>query len=142
MKIRKRTKLNKNVSFLKPFLKGISRIVPMSKLSKIRGYRVATGLNERQQAGITKYHGTGLYVITLKIQKLVEENTKYRYTTLEQILLDLSHELAHLHEWEHTPRHFHIQVKVMTHFAKVLRQLQIQDHSIRINRIRRTNESN
>jgi hypothetical protein len=113
----------------------------MSKVSRIRGYRVATGLTERKEAGITKYLRSGLYVITLKTQCLVNNNTRHRYETIEKILLDLSHELAHVLEWEHTPRHFYIQAKIMKHFAKILKELDIQDHSVGINRIRRTNES-
>lgn len=132
-----KTKLTKNVSFLKPFLKGLSPIVSLKNVKLIRGYRVAKGLYERQNAGITKYLSSRKYVITLKIQTYSKDKKKYLYETLEQILLDLSHELAHLVEWDHTSRHFMIQAKIMYHFSEKLKELGIEDHSTSINRIRR-----
>ena len=47
--------LTKNVSFLKPFLKGVGKIVPLAKLTRIKGYRVAKGLEEQKHAGIVEY---------------------------------------------------------------------------------------
>ena len=128
--------LTKNVSFLKPFLKGVGKIVPLAKLTRIKGYRVARGLEEQKHAGIVEYDDNTL-VITLRIQSLVDNGKSHKYDTLEKILLDLSHELAHLKEWDHTPAHFRIQSKIMLHFAKKLRKLNITDHSVMINRIRR-----
>jgi hypothetical protein len=133
-------KLTKNLNFLKPFLVGL-RLVQVSKVSVIRGYRVTTGLNEQQRASIIKYNNNK-YCINLKIQNLIDRGTDYKYPTIEQILIDLAHELAHLKEWEHTPKHFKLQAKIMLHFSKVLKELNIMDHSTRVNRIRRLNESN
>lgn len=136
-----KTKLTNNVKFLKPFLKGLSPIVSLKDLKRIQGYRVTKGLIERQNAGITKYMSSRKYVISLKTQIYSKRKRKFVYETLEQILLDLSHELAHLLEWEHTSKHFKIQGKIMLHFAEKLKQLNIEDHSLDINRIRRLNES-
>ena len=131
-----KTKIDKNLFFLKPFLKGISKIVPIRNVGHIKSYRVAKGLTERGQASIIK-HSYKNYTINLKTQALVNKGREHKYETLEQILLDLAHELSHLLEWEHTGRHFRIQSKIMLHFAKKLRKLNITDHSVMINRIRR-----
>jgi len=128
-----KTKLTSNVSFLSPFLKGLGRIVPIERVSSVKGYRVTKGLTERQQASIIR-HSQRKYSINLKVQAL--KNKKYEYPTLEQVLLDFSHELAHLIEWHHTPEHFRIQSKIMLHFAKQLRNNGIKEHNVRINRIR------
>lgn len=112
----------------------------LSKLSTIRGYRVGIGLNEKQRASIVHYTNKK-YCINLKTQNHVENGTAYKYPIIEQILLDLAHELAHLKEWEHTPKHFKLQAKIMLHFSNVLKELGIVDHSTRINRIRRSDET-
>lgn len=130
-----KTKLTKSVTFLEPFLKGLQPIIPMHKVSHIRGYRVAKGLNERGQASIIR-HSTKRYTINLKVEALVDGNKQHEYQTIEQILLDLAHELAHLKEWQHTPEHFKLQAKVMLHFAKLLKVNDIKDHSRRINSLR------
>jgi hypothetical protein len=132
--------LASNVSFLKPFLKGVGKIVPLAKLIRIKGYKVATGLEEQKHAGIIKYIADNKYVITLRIQSLVDKGRSHRYDTLEKILVDLSHELAHLKEWDHTPKHFKYQARIMLHFAKKLRKTGIKDHSIKTNRIRSKND--
>lgn len=132
-------RLTKNVEFLKPFLKGL-RLIQLSKVSTIRGYRVGTGLNEQQRASIIRYSNKK-YCINLKVRNLTDHNNSYKHPTIEQILIDLAHELAHLKEWEHTPKHFKLQAKIMLHFSNVLKELDITDHSTRINRIRRLNET-
>ena len=136
-----KTKFDKNLSFLKPFLKGISKIVPIYNVGHIKSYRVAKGLTERGQASIVK-HSYKNYTINLKTQALVNKGKEHQYETLEQILLDLAHELSHLLEWDHTSKHFKIQSKIMLHFARKLRKNGIEDHSMRINRIRSKNGSN
>src|SRR5271165_3014414 len=99
-----KTKLTENLSFLKPFLKGVGRIVPLSKLAHIKDYKVQKGLNKRAQASCIKYQKgydglNGKYGINLLTQELVDNGRSYRHQTLEQILINLSHELAHLKEW-------------------------------------------
>src|ERR1700679_2817310 len=96
-----KTKLSKNVSFLAPFLKGLGKIVPISKVAYIRGYRVAKGLNEKADASIVR-HSYSKYSINLKTQALVNGNKLHKYETLEKVLLELAHELAHLKDWNHS----------------------------------------
>ena len=130
-----KVELTKNVLFLKPFLKGVGKIVPLAKLTRIKGYRVAKGLEEQKHAGIAQYDDE-TFIITLRIQTLVDKARSHRYDTLEKILVDLSHELAHLKEWDHTHKHFKLQGRIMLHFGKKLRKTGIKDHSIKIDRIR------
>lgn len=133
-------KLTKKVKFIEPFLKGL-RLVDLSKVHIIRGYRVGIGLNENQGASIIK-HSSKKYSINLRTQVHMENGTTYGYPTVEEFLFNLAHELAHLKEWDHTPKHFKLETKIMLHFSNVLKELNIQDHNISINKIRRLlNES-
>lgn len=138
-----KTKLTKNVSFLKPFLEGIGSLVPLGNVSVIRGYRVAKRLNERSYASIIR-HSKKNYSVNIQTQFLVDNGKNYSYSTLERILLSLAHELAHLKDWEnpdwHSATHFKLQSKIMLHFAEKLRKTGIKDHNVTIDRIRRSNE--
>jgi hypothetical protein len=133
-----KTKLTKNVSFLKPFLKGLGTLVPLRKVTLIKGYRVAKGLNELSYASIIRKSKND-YRIYLQTQFLVDNGKKHYYTTLERVLINLAHELAHLNGWDHPdyhrPYHFELQSKIMLHFSKKLRKLKVKDHNIRIDRI-------
>jgi len=137
-----KTRLTKDVAFLKPFLKGVRSLVPLRKVTLIRGYRVAKGLNELSYASIIRKSKND-YRINLQTQFLIDNGKKHHYMTLEKILINLAHELAHLKGWDHPdyhrPYHFKLQSKIMLHFSKKLSKLKIKDHSIRIDRFRSKN---
>jgi hypothetical protein len=137
-----KTRFTKDVAFLKPFLKGLGRLVPLRKISIIRGYRVAKRLNELSYASIVRKSKND-YRINLQTQILIDNGKKHCYTTLERILINLAHELAHLKGWGnpdyHRPYHFKLQSKILLHFSKKLSKLKIKDHNIRIDRFRSKN---
>ena len=123
-------KFTKNVEFLRPFIKGLGRKVPLRHLKYVRGYRVKKGFIERSDASILRYSKKH-YTINVLIEELVHR--KHQHKTIERALLHFAHELAHLREWEHTPKHFALQSEILLHFATMLKKLNIKDHSRRTN---------
>lgn len=126
----KKIRFTKNVEFLRPFIKGLGRQVPLRHLKYVRGYRVKKGFIERSDASIIRYSKKH-YTINVLVEELVHR--QHQYKTIERALLHFAHELAHLREWEHTPAHFALQSKILLHFADILKQLKVEDHSRRTN---------
>lgn len=122
------TKFTKNVEWLKPFVKQIGYLAPLSKLQYIRGYKVRKGLNELAWASITKY-SANRYTISLRVESLVKNGRKHKPSTIETTLLSLAHELAHLKHWEHTPEHFKLQARIISRFSLLLKKNRVYDHS-------------
>lgn len=122
-------KYSKNVAWLQPFVDGVGHLVPVDKLTAVKGYQVGRGL---------KTHSWGSTITDtgrkFRINLLLREwfDRQEVTLTIEMILLTLAHELAHLVHWEHCPEHFKLQAKILTSFSKHLLDVGIPDHSVRL----------
>ena len=120
-------KFSKNTEWLAPFIAAASRYVPIEKLRKVHGFRVAKGLEEQVDGSILKWHGK--FSINLRMQNL-KDGKKYQNVRYEALLVVLAHELAHMLEWEHTSEHFRLMSKIMLRFHRVIRKMSIKDTSL------------
>lgn len=123
-------KYTKNVSWLEEFVLCVDDIIPIENIKRIKGYKVALGLNETKDAAIHVANSKAdKFYITIKLydQELVENELKHIPMQTSRILDSLSHELAHLVHWEHTPEHFKLQAQIMHRFYKILKLKKIDD---------------
>jgi hypothetical protein len=123
-------KLSSNMSWAAPFLDAVEDLVPMERVTEVKGYTVAFGKRERQEASILEAGGR------FRIQLLLTENEgpTRRGLHLENLLAALAHELAHTVHWPHTPEHLLLTAKILQRFARVARKEGVQDTSRRLRR--------
>jgi len=123
-------KFTKNTEWLKPFIAASGSLVPLDKLRRVRGFRVARGLEEQVEASCIRYRGR--FSINLRMQNVpLSKGEKYTNVRYEPLLIALAHELAHMVEWEHTYKHFHLMSKIMKKFGRVIDKIGIEDTSFR-----------
>src|SRR5271166_2506128 len=118
-------KFSKNVEWLKPFIEGLELLVPIHRVSHVKGYKVKRGLTERAVASTIRCEKTKRYTINIKIKALVNKETEYRDEIIENLLIAVSHELAHIKEWkakgkDHDEDHLQLEARILLHFAKKL----------------------
>lgn len=120
-------KYSKDLLWLKPFVECLD-VLPLKKLQRIKGYRVAKNLDSQSYGSIVTKDGKK-YSINIETYTYSKKDKQYRKKRIEEILLTLAHELAHLVHWEHTPQHFQLQSNIMWCFSLTLHELKIKDHS-------------
>jgi len=122
-------KYTKNVLWLKPFVECSSKLIPLNKITNIRGYKVRKGCEELAY-GSTIYK-KGKYSINIKTHNLVGYS-KYSGSSISIILDTLAHELAHVKTgFEHTPEHYELTARIALKFSQILYKNGIIDTSKR-----------
>jgi len=124
------TKYTKNVKWVKPFIDGISHLVPVEKLDYIRGYKIRKDFEAAQYGQLTKY-SNGRQVLTIKVMDYDKKKKKYVNGYIGNILETLAHETAHLMHWEHTIDHYKLQATIQLAFADIMEKLEIEDTDVR-----------
>lgn len=123
-----KTKYNKNVKWLKPFVEAASKYINVKKITKVKGFRIPFSLQELTYATVTINRKNEISInVRIFNQLKVKGKNKHKPASIAQILEHLAHELAHLGEWEHSPAHFELTARIQLEFAKVLRKLKIED---------------
>jgi len=114
----------KNTHFLEPYINSVEDLVPITKLISIKAYRIRLDCWARQD-GVLEDVGNGR--IKMRVRLWSPNSSKTRHVPIRWYYLfdTLAHELAHLKEWEHTPRHYRLQSELMRRFARVA-----EDHDI------------
>jgi hypothetical protein len=133
-----KTKFNKNVAWLEPFFAKAKGLVPIHKVSAIKGFSVPLEKTECVDGQMTK-HEDGYIVITLRTHNQILRanqngtNTAYRHKRrmICDVLLVLAHELAHLKYWEHTPEHWELECKIIRRFISELKRRGVKDITTR-----------
>ena len=125
-------KYTKNVLWLKSFVDSTKDIVPLHKITNIKGYRVRRGCEERAYGSTYHKLEEDKYSINLKLQELIGY-MEYKGCTISIILDTLAHELAHVAGgWEHTPKHYKLTSCINLIFSTILEKNDIIDTSKRI----------
>lgn len=119
--------LDNSTKFLEPYLHSVRDLVNIKRIIRIKGYKVPIDNAELIDASLTKYLAAGEYVMAIRTHSNAKSSHKKR--SLENILIALAHELAHLKEWEHSIEHFKLELKILSKFTKVMTKLNIKDHS-------------
>lgn len=124
-------KYSKNALWLKPFVEKASKLVPLDKITYIRGYRVRIGCQEKAYASVLK-HRNNTYTINIKMYDVVDDfrHAGSRYST---VLDALAHELAHVEAgFDHSPEHYELTCRIALIFSLILKKYDIMDTSKRI----------
>lgn len=134
-----KTKFYKNVDFLVPFYQAALPLMPKGKtLHSVRGIQVSLD-REPGADGVCRTEDWRNYYITLNVWDRKWEKhgsmpgwwkaSAHKMGGLDGVLLTFAHELAHVREWEHTPRHWEWTHKFAAKFTKVLERYEIKDSS-------------
>lgn len=123
-------KYTKNVLWLIPFVESASNLVPLHKITHIRGYKVRKRCQELAY-GSTNY-ADGKYAIQVKIYDLTKRQ-EYKGSVISIILDTLAHELAHVKTgFGHSPEHYRLTARINLKFSYILEKYGIIDTSKRI----------
>lgn len=131
------TTFYKDAEFLIPFYRAALPLLPKSKrLITVRAIKVP--LDKQPGAeGQCKTSDNRSYDITINIwnrkwRRDSEDTTwwkavKHSRSDLEACIWTFAHELAHIREWEHTPRHWYWTCRFAMKFTKVLYEHGVRD---------------
>lgn len=132
MAMKKNIKYWPNVRWLSPFIESVAHLVPIERLSYIKGYKIRRNFEPAQEAQIIKTLPNGKCVITIKVIKYDKRLKKHVNAYIANVLESLAHELAHLTHWEHTSNHFRLQAEIMMKFCNVMDEIGMTDTGVRI----------
>lgn len=118
-------KYDKNTLCFKPFVEAVGTYLPDGRLQSLKGYRVHPKKHPRAAGCCLNVNGWCR--ITIRTHKYDTLNEKYVALTIEDMLMTLAHELAHLLEWEHTVRHVRLTHQFFGIFINELSRLEIPD---------------
>ncbi len=122
----KKTYFSKNVQWLEPFFYSAEGLIPIEKITSVRGYSIPLDKSIQSYANIYRLRGKFRITLNIKENDVLEDKQVPKYIGL--LLEDFAHELAHSHEngWEHDYKHFALTAKVMLKFAKVLKKKNLE----------------
>lgn len=123
-------KYTKNVLWLKEYVDSVSDIVPIENIKRIKGYKVALGMGETQDAAIHVANNRGdKFNITIKLYDQILKDGKlvHQPVHLARALDSLAHEISHCLEFEHTRQHYLLQLRIMKRFDRVMKKHGVED---------------
>lgn len=110
----------KDLSWLFPFIDEVDHLVPLDKLTSIRGYKQQWN---KQVASYGGTHSDGeVYNITLLTHVYSKTRKRHEPEAMGLIIDTLAHELAHLVFWEHGWEHFRLQVRILQCWVDLVRE--------------------
>lgn len=121
-------KLSKNIEWFRPYLDKVSHLVPLNELDKIISIKPRKNQVKKHHAQLVENYNDGVlfqkYIsINLYSWRLVglapAKRTLLPFSKID-LLNYLAHELAHLVDWNHTPRHNLIQSQITIIFMEYL----------------------
>jgi hypothetical protein len=113
----------KNLFWVHPFVAAAAPLVPLHLLTSITGYKTK-GKGQDYTQGWTLREG---HKYRISIATHVKSNKHHIERSVGSILEVLSHELAHLSEWEHTAEHWILELRISKRFARLSKKLGITD---------------
>ena len=127
-------RITRNIAWLHPFIKAASDLVPLDRVRMFYGYKVPLNNRSLADASTTK-HSDGTFTICLEYLGRVQVKsgkTTFKYVSysnqfLAEFLNSLAHEMAHLKCWEHTVKHYKLQLKIERRFVSVLKKLKVKN---------------
>jgi len=111
---------SKNVKWLEPFFYSAKGLIPLEKITSVKGYSIPLDKSIQSYANIYQHRNKFRITLNIKENDVLAKEQLLKYTGL--VLEDFAHELAHSVEWEHDYKHFALTAKVMLRFAKVLKK--------------------
>jgi hypothetical protein len=123
---RSKTYFSKNVRWLEPFFYSAEGLIPIEKITSVRGYSIPLDKSIQSYANIYKVGGKFRITLNIKENDVLKDEQLLKYVGL--ILEDFAHELSHAHPdgWSHDYKHFALTAKVMLKFAKVLKKKNLE----------------
>ncbi len=110
--------ISKDLQWIEEYLIASSKLIDsLSKLKRITSIHGRPDTTHRIYGQLWKYKN-GHYRMSIQVNYYSDSKKKY-YSTMD-ILCTLSHELAHMYYWDHTPEHKILEAKLLTIFMKKL----------------------
>jgi hypothetical protein len=121
---KRKTYFSPELEFLKPFFYYVGDLIPLDKITSVRGYKVPLTKNVQSYANITKHGQKYRITINLFENDYVAHKQYPKY--VEMVLTDFAHELSHSVCWEHDSEHFKLMGQIIVKFADILKGLGIE----------------
>lgn len=131
--MKSKIKLSKDIEFLRPFIESAKSLIPLHKVKAIKTYKVNKRYMSRTYGATME--SRQVYVITLRAAHWVPKDKGYTVETLSMMLDTLAHELAHVKYFDHSYKHFRLQMLILLKFSDILKKLGIKDTSCRFNNL-------
>jgi hypothetical protein len=114
------TKLSTKLNWLEPYILATKHYLPRGKLiARVAWMSVGNKtVGKGNVAAITTYDDK-THTIWLKTQ-LHPRDSEVTPMSKIDILANLAHELAHTVDWDHTPKHKLLEVKILKRFMELL----------------------
>lgn len=125
----RKTVFTSNIEWLKPFFYYVGELIPLEKITSVRGYKVPLTKKVNSYANITKIDQKYRITINLFENDYLEKKQKPKY--IEMVLCDFAHELAHTVCWEHNSDHFKLMGEIIIKFSEVLKGLGVERTDIK-----------
>lgn len=118
-----RIAISPGLEWVREFLVQAAPLAPLHKLRSVKGYKTKGKWQDYTQ-GLIWRKGR---VREITIAEYVQTHRGHAPRPPGIILEVLAHELAHLVEWEHTPEHWILELKIMNRFARLCKRVGIKD---------------
>lgn len=124
---------NTHSRWLKPFVDSSKGLVAVDKIKSIKGYKARKD-RIAQVWGACHWYTRHKFSITLLTHDFAKKGRKKVLVPrrLEDILITLAHELAHVEFQEHDPAHLWLTARLLKKMAKKAFDLNIMDTQIQI----------
>ncbi len=120
-------KVSANMQWAIPYLNAAKASVRLDRVKSITGYEPKPWQDNVTQAII--YKKGCIYDIKVNLNDSLSKMAR-----LEDLLIALAHELAHIKEWEHTGKHLDELARILRIFARVTMAEKVADTSKRLRR--------
>lgn len=127
---RSNTEFAKGVAWLEPFYRSAEDLLPRTKrLQRVVGYTAALSSNSLAQCSTGNNRN---FIISIGAWYWLDKKRhKKRPIIAQHMLEDFAHELAHICEWNHTPRHVDYTARILRRFAKTAKKMNLKNLEVR-----------
>lgn len=133
-----KTKYSKDFEWLAPFVDSVRHLTPVHLLRKVSSSKVPIGKIEQSVGTCIKFSETN-YAITILGYK--QYGKRHKPEIIENVLVTLAHELAHLIHWDRHDMYFaRLMSTIFSVFVEQLETYGIRDIQERHNKLWRKNE--
>jgi len=122
----------KGTQWMEPYVASASRLVPLHRVVNFKAFRVPLNKTIQTDGSCQPLdEKRKRMTISIRLWTSNDKRTRHAPIPLVEALDSLAHELAHIKQWEHTPKHTRLQARIMKRFSEVAQNLGVKDMYMR-----------
>lgn len=122
-------KVSKNMRWALPYIHATKRLVPHKRIKEVQGYCLRPGVTASVFGQCIPVGRK--YKVTICLSDN-EASLTPKPTYFHMAIETLAHELAHVVEWDHSPKHLALTARILHRFAEVAEEQGVRDTSRRL----------